>query len=274
MKFATKAIAIIGLGLAQLSAYAAPVTIWDYSVTSQWTGATFTTGTANTVQTATEISWGANLPGSGGPSGYGNLAVGVERSGITVDGSVQAGTVTTNSLTPQISSVFSHINNPLASGFATLKTATLQTTLTLTPNTPVGLPLSPDLTKSFSINFSETPNTSGQCVVGSATVCDDIFVISLGSLNQDFSYGGDDYYVSIVPLGTGLAALPATTCIAAGAAAGCFGFITGEGQENTREFGLLITQRPVTIDVPEPGILSLMGLSVLGLAIARRRRKV
>ena len=266
MKFATKAIVIIGLGLAQLSAHAAPVASWGYSVTTQWTGATFTTGTLNATQTATERSWGADLNGSA--AGNGTLAVGVERSGILVNGSVKTGTVVTNGLTPQLTSQFTHINNPLSSTFATLNTAKLQTELTLTPL--LG-PTLPSLIKTFDINFSETPNTTGTCVTNSATVCDDIFVISLGSLNQSFNYDGIDYFISIVKTSGPLSPLPPSTCTAAGAAAGCLGFITGENLANTVDFGLLITAKPVQIEVPEPGVLSLMGLGILGLLIGRRR---
>ncbi len=267
MKFAKKAIAIIGLGLAQLSAQAAPVTIWDYSVTTQWTGATFTPGTLNATQTPTEISWGADL--NGGAAGNGTLAVGVQRSGILVEGAVQTGSVTTGSLAPQLTSEFRHINNPLSAAFATLATATLQTELTLTPNTPAGSPLAPPLTKTFDINFSETPN-DGTCVVEATSNCDDIFVISLGSLNQNFMYDGFEYFVSIVKMLGPLDPLDPTTCATAGAAAGCLGFVTAEGADNLVEFGLIITQVPVNI--PEPGVLSLMGLAMLGLVVARRRQ--
>lgn len=276
MKFAKKAIAIMALGLAQVSAYAVPavVTDWTYSVATQWSttlGDTiFTGGTANTVVSPTEISWGANLSGPG----FGTLAVGVERSGITVDVSSQNGTVTTNDPTPKITSVLSHTNNPLDASYATLKKATLQTTLMLTPLLPTAGPTLPSLSKTFAIDFSETPNTSGTCVVNSATVCDDIFVISLGSLNQSFFYDTFEYFVSIVKLSGPLSPLPSTTCAVAGAPSPCLGVITGEEAKTSFDFGLLITQAPVQIEVPEPGILSLMGLSMLGLVISRRRRKV
>jgi hypothetical protein len=267
MKFAKKAIAIIGLGLAQLSAQAAPVTIWDYSVTTQWTGSTFTGGTLNATQTPTERSWGADL--NGDAAGNGTLAVGVERSGILVEGEVRSGTVVTGSLTPQLTSEFRHINNPISADFATLATATLQTQLVLTPNTPSGSSL-PSLTKTFDINFSETPNQAGTCVVEAGSVCDDVFVISLGSLNQSFSYDGFDYFLSIVKMLGPLDPLAPTTCATAGAASPCLGFVTLEGADNLVEFGLIITQVPV--DIPEPGVLSLMGLGLLGLVMARRRK--
>lgn len=268
MKFAKKAIAIIGLGLAQLSAQAAPVTIWDYSVTTQWTGATFTGGTLNATQTPTERSWGADL--NGAAAGNGTLAIGVERSGILVDGLVNAGSVTTGSLVPQLTSEFRHINNPISGAFATLATATLQTVLTLTPNTPSGPALSPNLTKTFDINFAETPNVAGTCVVEAGSVCDDVFVISLGSLNQSFNYDGFDYFLSIVKMMGPLDPLAALTCAAAGATSPCLGFVTLEEADNIVKFGLLITQVPVQI--PEPGVLSLMGLGLLGLVLARRRQ--
>ena len=268
MKFAKKAIAIIGLGLAQLSAQAAFVSNWDYSVSTVWTAATFT-GTGGTqIETANEISWGGD--NNGGAAGVGDLIVGSgNRSGIRIEGSPQTGTVVTDGGTPELTSVYTHINNPISSAFGTLATATTQTTLTLTANPPAG-PIFGVPPKTFDINFAETLNSAGTCVTGSTSVCDDVFVITLGSLNQMFEYDGFNYFLSIVKMLGPLDPLSSDACTTAGATSPCLGFLTAEGVATSVEFGLLITSEPVNI--PEPGVLSLMGLAMLGLVVARRRQ--
>lgn len=260
MKFAKKAIAIIGLGLAQLSAQAAFVSNWDYSVATLWTNASYTAGDGTQSLSASEISWG----------GTGPLTVGGgNRSGLQISGSPETGTAVTDSGIPVLTSTYTHINNPISGTFATLATATTQTTLTLTPQ-PAGTPTFNVPPKTFDINFAETPNVEGTCVVDSDSTCDDIFVITLGSLNQMFEYDGYKYFLSIVKLLGPLDPLGADACTTAGATSPCLGFLTVEGAATSVEFGLLITSEPVQI--PEPGVLSLMGLGLLGLVMARRRQ--
>lgn len=268
MKFAKKAIAIIGLGLVQLSAHADLVSNWNYSVSSVWSDASFTSAGGTQIQTPSEISWGGD--NNGGDPGVGDLIIGGgERSGLRIVGSPQTGTAVTDSGIPQLTSIYTHINNPISSAFGTLATATTQTTLTLTPQ-PANTPTFNPPTLTFDINFAETLNSEGTCVTGSTSVCDDVFVITLGSLNQMFEFDGFNYFLSIVKLLGPLDPLSPDACTTAGATSPCLGFLTREGFATSVDFALLITSEPVQI--PEPGVLSLMGLGLLGLVMARRRQ--
>lgn len=266
--YASLAIGVFAVPAAQ----AVPVVTWSYTVDSVWNlgaGApTFSAGTLNATTTATEISWGADL--NGGAAGNGTLAVGVERSGVLIENAPQSGQIDTNGVVPQATNTFSHVNNPLDASYATLLTAGITTTLNLTPFLPSGLAL-PTKTLTFNINFMETSN-DGSCVVGATSNCDDVFVISFGSLNNTFDYDGSTYYSSIVKTTGPLDPLSASACAEAGVAAGCLGFLTAEGAKTSVDFGILITSAP--INVPEPGVLGLLGLGLLGLLGSRRMKKL
>lgn len=252
------------------AAQAALVTEWDWTVTSVWTGATYTAADGindgTTITTASELSWGAtggNYLNSAAPPGS-------ARSALIISDSPASSppTMVTNSLIPVATNTFTHYNNTIDFAFRTLLTATLDTTLSLTPNTPPGAPPAgfPD-TISFSVRFIETLNQT-PCFAGSETICDDIFVIELGDLSQQFTYQDFTYQINIVSLLGGFLGLSDAACTQAGAGLGCVGFQTQEGQANVERFGLLIST------VPEPGVLALMGLGLLGLAATRRRRMI
>lgn len=251
------------------AAQAALVTEWDWTVTSVWTGATYSAADGindgTTVTTASELSWGGTSPYTDASAPFETA-----RSALVISDSPASSppTMVTNSLIPVATNTFTHYNNTIDFDFQTLVTATLDTTLSLTPNTPPGAPPAgfPD-TISFSVRFIETLNEA-PCFAGSDTVCDDIFVIELGDLSQQFFYDGFTYQVDIISLLGGFLGLSDAACTEAGAGLGCVGFQTQEGQANVERFGLLIST------VPEPGVLALMGLGLLGLAATRRRRMI
>ncbi len=250
------------MGFLAPAAQADFVNVWSYEVASSWDTAetVFSSGTGSQVNTATELSWGGS---------------GSERSSLKITNTPQSGFITTGVLIPQPTNHFIHSNNPIGGAYATLLQAVLTTSLTLTPFDPIGGQL-PAKIIDFTVNFSETPNTAGTCVAGAASVCDDIFVISNGAVNNEFDYDGYHYYASIVQIIEGalkpLIPLGNDACQEAGAQIGCLGFITPENQSTEIAFGILITAERLQIELPEPGILGLMGLGLLGLLASRRRK--
>ena len=264
---------IAAAGLIAIPAKAAPVVTWDYVLVNEFTGATFLNtgpgdGDQNVGQLA--INWGSGA-GSANPRVNGDRS-GLELSGTITNGLGQAqtsGSYNTNDfINPGENPTISHINNPISSAFATLNTASLFASLTLTPTNPSGPELTP-IDINFNINFSETPNQA-PCDANSTTPCADIFVIDASSLNTMFNYDGEDYFVSIFELTNALVPLESSVCAAAGAAYPCLGFVTQENEITDAQFGFVITTRPVS--VPEPAALGLFGLGLGALALRRRKR--
>ena len=77
-------------------------------------------------------------------------------------------------------------------------------------------------------------------------------------MNQSFVYADNEtYWLHFFAMGADGNPLPALTdaqCAAAGAASGCFGFITQERQSNPMHLGIAISTVPF-VNTPEPGDL-------------------
>lgn len=244
-------------------AQATLVTQWKFDQSSTWNSATFSVGGGSTLQNASVISWGGTL------DFHNNTGNGTSsRSGLEItNGNILGGTVVTNG-PAAVTNTITHYNNTLSGAYATLTNAVLDTLLTLTPDLPIpGAALPPDLI-SFAIHFKETPNQAN-CGFITTSLCDDIFVIDSGALNNSFVYDGFTYYVSAFETTNKLQPLPAATCAVAGAAAGCLGFQTEEGKFTPATFAFVITSTPVQI--PEPGLLALIGIGLLGLFLSRKQ---
>ena len=238
------------------------VTQWSFAETLAWTTATFSAGgpgdLGTTSVSSTTLSWGA----TGGSFGAGN------RSGLDITNANVNGSINTNGA-PAVTNTITHYNNPIAASFQTLLTANLLNTLILTPTLPNADPSLPQQSINFAIHFKETTNAE-PCGFPHTSVCDDIFVIDLGSLNNSFTFDGNTYFVSIFSTTNNLIPLDPLTCAAANAAPGCLGFQTQEGQNTPATFAFEITSREVTI--PEPSQLALLAIGLLGLYFIRGRR--
>lgn len=267
------------------SAQAALVTSWDYSVLTQFTGVnTFTAGGGSQFQTPRQVSWGDGPAGDLFVSGSGRSGISISddsanKAGDDPSVDPKTGVVVTNDLS--LAGIgkgvwITHHNNVINA--ASLKTSQISTALELWAIPPgnVGPADVTPPTINFTVYFAETPNQAPCAAVSPpGNPCNDIFALTQAqALNQQFTFDGVDYFVSIFPIGgPGLgtfSALSAAECAATGAGPGCFGFTTVEGQDTTIQFGFAITSERVGI--PEPEILGLFGLSLLGLVAARRRR--
>ncbi|WP_290614364.1 THxN family PEP-CTERM protein [Arsukibacterium sp. UBA3155] len=255
---------LVGAALLAAPFTQAAVVEWSYNVTTEWLDANFSAGGGTQIENSSLISWGS----AGGDHTDPTQSASNSRSGLEITNSPAMGNVFTNNMMPAPTNTITHFNNILSSSFATLLSAEVRTTLTLTPVDPVG-PAAPDFMTDFFVDFIETPNSS-PCGYPSDSVCDDIFVIQFGALNSEFEYDGVTYFISIVELTGNLNPLPDATCEAAGVANGCLGFTTQESTFTPAQFGFLITSRPV--NVPEPAMLGLFGLGLLGLRAFGRRR--
>lgn len=268
-------LAAFALGLAGATgAQAALITQWGYTVTTEWGNGTnapapvFTSVSSTNYADATMLSWGALNPPNQTPIDTNDPNT--SRSGLIItpdtpvtnppDLFTNGAAVDTHTIT--------HYNNTISSSFSTLSTASVFTTLTLTPLVPSGPSLG-TLTRTFQVDFSETPNTAStaSCGFPSTSACDDIFVLTAGSLTQSFVLDGINYTLEI--LATGLGPLPAATCQAADASAGCIGFQTEEHKATPAQFSFKIS----AAQVPEPGILGLLGLGLATIGFVGRLRR-
>lgn len=134
---------------------------------------------------------------------------------------------------------------------------------------------------SFELSFLETtnlrvdgdPNDTSRCDSayqnpGSLYPCDDIFVI-LNPEELTFSFTAPDNYIYTIDVTVdGLDPL-GDACSDFGAADNCLGLITEEASSNTFQFLIALSARKI----PEPSVLALMGLGLLGLGYRRRQSK-
>ncbi len=242
-------------------ASAAKITKWDYELLSGF----INIDPEGAIPTGVVGSNDNNLPVFGNvPATLSWGGVGEVPSRLRVTPSVTPGPMLfTNGAAVPGASLF-HDNNVIDGDATTLMSATLVSTLVLTPLMPPGGPTDPILI-SFNILFEETPN-AGPCAPGTGDPdCADIFVLTNpGALSTVIEVMDVAYLIEVVP--SGLIDLSDEACAAADAAPDCQGFLTEEGQTN------IVTTAFTIKKIPEPGTLALLGLGLLGLGIARRRK--
>lgn len=257
-------------------AFAEPILDWNFTLdsgwlTGQWTddSATDTAGSGILEQTLYDgtgdvvgsdtLAWfDTNGRSSQISVQNGNIDDGIFSLVETAPGSdIYAGTA--------VGSTLYHVNNSLNGGTTSLESAVLQDIFKMVPAPGDAAASAPLFEVDFDIDFVETPN-GGTCDWSNgATGCDDVFIINIEDLTQSFTLGGYVYTLNIFAPNVG--ELDPGACLAAGIEDTCYGVQTPENGETTVDFTLALTATAV----PEPSIMALMGLGLLGFGFRRRK---
>ena len=155
-----------------------------------------------------------------------------------------------------------HYNNVITGD--SLTSVTIEDSVVMTPTMPAGSSL-PAVEFDLFVVFEETLNAE-PCANPLGDPCADIYALT-NPENLSFSFIIDEYkYTVTLDLGA-LDNLDADDCASVGLAPGCRGFAAAEDG-----FTTLQTQVNVTaMRISEPAILGLLGMSLVGIGVMRRR---